>query len=45
MNLSARQFQQGDLAADVAAVLEATGLDPRQLCVEVTEGLAMVDVD
>jgi EAL domain-containing protein (putative c-di-GMP-specific phosphodiesterase class I) len=29
----------------VAAVLRTTGLDPHQLCLEITEGLAMDDVD
>jgi len=45
VNLSARQFQKADLADEVAAVLQATGLDPQQLCVEITEGLAMDDAD
>jgi len=45
VNLSARQFQQVGLADDVAAVLRATAIDPSQLCLEVTESLAMDDVD
>ena len=45
VNLSARQFQQVSLADDVAAALRATGIDPSQLCLEITESLAMDDVD
>ena len=45
VNLSARQFQQAGLADDVAAVVQATGIDPSQLCLEITESLAMDDVD
>ena len=45
VNVSARQFQRADLADEVAGVLRATGLDPGQLCLEITEGLAMDDID
>ena len=45
VNVSARQFQRTRLADEVAAVLQATGLDPGRLCLEVTEGLAMDDID
>ncbi len=45
VNLSARQFQQVSLADDVAAALRVTGIDPSQLCLEITESLAMDDVD
>jgi diguanylate cyclase (GGDEF)-like protein/PAS domain S-box-containing protein len=45
VNLSARQFQQTGLADEIAGVLRATGLDPHQLCLEITEDLAMHDVD
>ncbi len=45
VNLSARQFQQADLDDEVADVLRATGIDPWQLCLEVTESLAMDDID
>src|SRR5258708_14173164 len=41
VNPSARQFQQLNLAEDVGAVLEATGLDPHLLDLEITEGSAM----
>jgi diguanylate cyclase (GGDEF)-like protein/PAS domain S-box-containing protein len=45
VNVSARQFQRAHLGDEVAGVLQATGLDPAQLCLEVTEGLAMEDID
>jgi diguanylate cyclase (GGDEF)-like protein/PAS domain S-box-containing protein len=45
VNLSARQFQQAEQVSEIAAVLEATGLDPSNLCLEITEGLAMADID
>jgi EAL domain-containing protein (putative c-di-GMP-specific phosphodiesterase class I) len=45
VNLSALQFQQPGLEAEIAEVLAATGIDPGQLCLEITEGLAMADVD
>ena len=45
VNLSARQFQQASLADEVAGVLAATGIDPRRLCLEITESLAMDDID
>jgi diguanylate cyclase (GGDEF)-like protein/PAS domain S-box-containing protein len=45
VNLSARQFQQAGLAEAVTDVLSATGIDPSQLCLEITESLAMDDVD
>ena len=45
VNLSARQFQQHDLAKEIRAVLSATGLVPSQLCLEITESLAMNDIE
>jgi predicted signal transduction protein with EAL and GGDEF domain len=45
VNLSARQFQSRDLPNTIAQVLEETGLDPRCLQLEITEGVAMQDVD
>ena len=38
VNLSPRQFQDADLVADVAGVLQQTGLDPSLLRLEITEG-------
>jgi diguanylate cyclase (GGDEF)-like protein/PAS domain S-box-containing protein len=45
VNLSARQFQQDGLAEEIASVIQATSVDPSQLCFEITESLAMDDVD
>lgn len=41
VNLSARQFQQPDLAEMVAAILEQTGCDPSMLELELTESMIM----
>ncbi len=43
VNLSAREFQQTDLAARVAGVLRDTGMDASNLVLEITEGTAMRD--
>jgi diguanylate cyclase (GGDEF)-like protein len=45
VNLSARQFQDADLVNDVRAALDDSGLPPHRLCLEVTETLAMRDID
>ena len=45
VNLSARQFRQAGLEDEIADVLHTTGLDPSQLLLEITEGLAMEDVE
>ena len=45
VNLSARQFQQRDLAEKVRQILQETGLDPHCLQLEITEGVAIQDVD
>jgi diguanylate cyclase (GGDEF)-like protein/PAS domain S-box-containing protein len=45
VNLSARQFRQPDLPGQVAEVLQRTGLDPHQLCLEVTESVMMDDAE
>ncbi|MFQ5859710.1 MAG: EAL domain-containing protein, partial [Anaerolineae bacterium] len=45
VNLSARQFQQRNLAERVGQVLQETGLDPHCLQLEITEGVAIQDVD
>jgi diguanylate cyclase (GGDEF)-like protein/PAS domain S-box-containing protein len=45
VNLSARQFRQPDLPGQVAEVLERTGLDAHQLCLEVTESVMMDDAE
>jgi EAL domain-containing protein (putative c-di-GMP-specific phosphodiesterase class I) len=45
VNLSPRQFQDGDVTADVVAALEQTGFPAAQLTLEVTEGVLVRDVD
>jgi diguanylate cyclase (GGDEF)-like protein/PAS domain S-box-containing protein len=45
VNLSGRQLQDPDLAATVADLLDAVGLDPQALCVEITESVLMEDAD
>ena len=45
VNLSARQFQQINLAEDIEEILRSTGVNPSQLLLEITETLAMDDVD
>jgi len=45
VNLSSRQFQQPGLEVEVAEVLASTGVDPSQVCLEITESLAMYDVE
>lgn len=45
VNLSARQFQQRDLVGKVAQVLKETGLGPCGLQLEITESVAIQDVD
>jgi EAL domain-containing protein (putative c-di-GMP-specific phosphodiesterase class I) len=44
VNVSSRQFRDGDLVETVAQVLAATGLEPSRLELEVTESLLMEDV-
>ena len=43
VNISALQFMRSDLDVTVKRVLEVTGLDPRCLCLELTESIIMVD--
>jgi len=45
VNLSARQFQQAGLVEELEDVLSATGVDPSQLLLEITESLAVDRVD
>jgi diguanylate cyclase (GGDEF)-like protein len=45
VNLSPRQFQDGDVTADVLAALEESGFPAGQLTLEVTEGVLVRDVD
>lgn len=43
INLSGVQLAQGDAQADVSAALEATGVDPTRVELEVTESVLMAD--
>jgi diguanylate cyclase (GGDEF)-like protein len=45
VNLSAKQFRLSNLQEEVAQVLRATGLQARCLHLEITEGIAMEDVE
>ncbi|MBF0626999.1 MAG: EAL domain-containing protein [Magnetococcales bacterium] len=45
VNLSARQFQNRDLPDKVSRILQDTGLNPRYLELELTEGMFMRDVN
>ncbi|GAC1539059.1 MAG: EAL domain-containing protein [Acidimicrobiales bacterium] len=45
INLSAKQFQQAELADQVLEILDQSGADPEQICLEITESLAMEDVE
>jgi EAL domain-containing protein (putative c-di-GMP-specific phosphodiesterase class I) len=45
VNLSARQLAQPDLVETVAAVLEETGTDPADLCLEITETVVLEDTE
>ena len=43
VNLSVKQLQHPDVVADVRAALEASGIDPRMLVLEITETVLMAD--
>ena len=45
VNLSARQFQQLDLCDKIKSILDKTGLSPSYLEIEITESIAMKDLD
>jgi diguanylate cyclase (GGDEF)-like protein len=45
VNLSPRQFRQNDLDQQVAEALARSGLDAGSLCLEVTEGVMVDDVE
>jgi diguanylate cyclase (GGDEF)-like protein len=45
VNVSARQLDDLDLPAKVAAVLDEVGLDPARLTLEMTESVLMADVE
>lgn len=45
VNVSARQFEETGLAADVDSALAESGLPPERLCLEITETLLLRDPD
>ncbi|HKY75377.1 MAG TPA: EAL domain-containing protein [Acidimicrobiia bacterium] len=45
VNLSARQLIRPDLTRLVAGMLESTGADPADLCLEITEGTLLQDMN
>jgi EAL domain-containing protein (putative c-di-GMP-specific phosphodiesterase class I) len=45
VNVSARQFAQGDFPDRVAAIIRETGLEPSTLELEITESVVMADED
>jgi len=45
VNLSPRQFQDGDVTADVLAALQESGFPAAQLTLEVTEGVLVRDLE
>ncbi|MFO0752068.1 MAG: EAL domain-containing protein [Thermodesulfovibrionales bacterium] len=45
VNLSAKQFKKSDLAEKIAQILKETGLAPRHLNLEITESIAMEDLE
>jgi diguanylate cyclase (GGDEF)-like protein/PAS domain S-box-containing protein len=45
VNLSGRQLQQPGLADEVAHIMREAGVDPQRMCLEITESLAMEDVE
>jgi PAS domain S-box-containing protein len=44
-NITAKQFVQTDLAAQIGEILEQTGTDPSCIHLEITENIAMADVE
>ncbi|MFZ6002715.1 MAG: putative bifunctional diguanylate cyclase/phosphodiesterase [Actinomycetota bacterium] len=45
INISARQFLQDDFVGLVAVMLEHSGADPADVCLEITESILMDDID
>jgi PAS domain S-box-containing protein len=44
-NITARQFSQANLASEIGTVIRQTGLAPQHLSLEITETIAMSDVE
>ena len=45
VNLSARQFKDGDFMRKVVTIIKETGINPRQLELEITESMALDDLE
>lgn len=45
VNVSAIEFYQTDIVANVKSILESTGLEPEYLEIELTESMALVDIE
>jgi diguanylate cyclase (GGDEF)-like protein len=45
INISAKQFLQDDFVEFVATMLDRTGADPGDICLEITESILMDDID
>jgi diguanylate cyclase (GGDEF)-like protein len=45
INISGRQFAQDDMVEQLAGALEASGAEPADLCLEITESVLMDDVE
>ncbi len=45
VNISGKQFMQGDLAGKVSAIITETGIDAHTLALELTESMIMENVD
>jgi len=45
VNITPKQFAQPDLEAQIEAILEKVGVDPRNIDLEITEIIAMADAE
>ena len=45
VNVSARQFRQAEFVAQVQAVIQASGINPARLQLELTESMVLEDID
>ena len=45
VNLSVVQLLQNDIVEQIAEVISETGIDPKKLTLEVTESLAIIDMN
>lgn len=45
VNISARQFEQHHFVNNVRQIIEETGINPSMLCLEITESMAINDID